>query len=225
MSESYVEKEFRGEKFYFIRTPQIEELVNEIFADNYKVLASGIKFKKGDVVLDLGACEGVFSIFMARLFPQVKVLALEPVPRTYGQMMRNLALAGCPNIEPHNIGVGKASERITLFMGLNNYSGGSSAMLTYDPEKTAKVEVDVLSLDDVFEKFKIDRCRLLKIDIEGMEYDVLYNSTMLPRVDYFTGEFHTNWRLDHKGRRMDGLANWVGNRTKVVAIESCRMAE
>jgi hypothetical protein len=58
-----------------------------------------------------------------------------------------------------------------------------------------------------------------------MEYDILYNASVLGKVDYFTGEVHINARLDYDSRRIDGLVNWISNRTKIVHIEPCRMAE
>lgn len=83
----------------------------------------------------------------------------------------------------------------------------------------------LMSLDEVFEKYGIDRCRLLKMDIEGAEFDVLYNSTVLPRVDFMTAEYHINQRLTYSSRRMDALATWCSGQTKLICVEMCKMAE
>ena len=73
--------------------------------------------------------------------------------------------------------------------------------------------------------YKIDRCRILKIDIEGAEYDVLYPSTILPRVDFIVAEFHWNSRLDFQTRRPAGLITWCNNQCKVIHVDVIRMAE
>jgi FkbM family methyltransferase len=227
MSQPIIEHEFRGVKFLFAATPTAPALINEIFSDNYEVLSKKIEFGAGDIVLDLGANEGIFSIFIAKLFPQVRVVALEPVPRTFFNMIRNISLNGCQNIQAYNVGVGKPGlSKIQMFASQDGTnSGGSSAMFTFRDDWHIKQDVNLISLDDAFELYKIDRCRLLKIDIEGMEYDVLYGSTKLPLVDYMTAEFHMNRRLEFQSRRLDALAIWCHNQTNLIHVDACRMAE
>lgn len=221
-----IKREFKGVEYQFYRTPNAEALVEEIFSDNYRVFASGLTFADGDTVLDIGACEGMFSIMLAKLYPKIRVVALEPIQRTYFAMMRNIGLNGVTNIEAHNVGIGKERGRIPMNMCQDDHSGGGSAVMTYNPALHTKVEVDVIGLNDVFAEFKIDRIKLLKIDIEGMEYEALYPaSDALKRVDNIAGEFHSNLKLDVKGYRMQSLASWVQNRTTVIAIEACKMAE
>lgn len=225
MADKIIKVNFRGIDFYFNPTPQAQALVDEIFGDNYKVLESGLPFSPGDVILDIGACEGMFSIMMSKLFPLTSIIALEPIPRTYHMMLRNIGLNGCTNIQALNIGAGKLTGKHPMLMCLNDVSGGGSAVMTFKADEHEKIEVDVINLDDLWVREKLDRVKLLKIDVEGMEYAILYNTTKLPQVDYLVGEFHMNARLDYDGYRMDGLANWVNNRTKIIAVESCRMAE
>lgn len=220
-----ITKNFRGMDFYFNETPMSQALIDEIFSDNYKVLEAKISFPPGDVILDVGACEGMFSIFMAKLFPSTRIISFEPVPRTFYQMIRNIALNGVSNIEPHNIGIGKERGQITMSVGKDFHSGGSSGVMTFNPDNHIRQEVKIISLDDVWEDFKLDRVRFLKIDIEGIEYDALYNCSKLDKVDYLSGEFHINSKLEYEGRRIDGLANWVSTKTNLVFVEPCRMAE
>jgi FkbM family methyltransferase len=218
-----IEHTFQGFKFYFHETPTAPALIKEIFADNYKILEKGLVFRDGDVILDIGANEGIFSIMMARLFPHTRVVALEPVPRTFYQMIRNIGLNGM-NIMALNIGVG-AERGIQNLIVSKEFSGGSTGYCTFDPKTQFKAEVDIYKLDDVFNVAGIDRVRLLKIDCEGAEYDALYPCTVLNRVDCMVGEFHINRRLAEQGYSIDGLAKWVSERTELVHYESCYMAE
>jgi FkbM family methyltransferase len=227
MTDQIITHEFRNQKFYFTPTPTAQALINEIFSDNYKVLEKGVEFRPGDVVLDLGACEGMFSIMMAKLFPMTRIIGLEPVPQTYFTFVRNIGLNGCTNIEPYNIGVGKPGQHTTtLHVAKNNAnSGGSSSLFTFDPLGHDKVEVGLIDLDSAFDLYRIDRCRLMKIDIEGMEYDALYPSHILPRVDYLTAEYHQNAKLEYMSRRMDGLATWCARQVNLIHVDFCKMAE
>ena len=229
MTEPICTHEFQGKTFNFISTPTAPALIKEIFADNYHVLQAikdgKLEFRPGDVVLDVGACEGMFSIMLSELFPEIRIIALEPVPPTYYHLCRNIELNGCKNIEAFNLGLGSRDQKKTEMIVSKDFSGGSTALCTFNPEDHNKVEVGLISLNDAFEIYGIERCKLLKMDIEGMEFEVLYATEMLPRVDCFVGEFHINTRLEYAARRMDGLINWVANRTKVLFIEGVRMAE
>ena len=51
---------------------------------------------------------------IAKLYPRALVIAMEPVPRTYYQLRRNICLNGCLNIDPYNIGVGKPGQHTTF---------------------------------------------------------------------------------------------------------------
>jgi len=212
-------------KIYFNKTPMGEAMVREVFSDNYKILSKGLTFEPGDVILDIGACEGMFSIMMAKLYPFSRVVSLEPVPQTFYSLIRNIGLNGATNIEPYNVGVGKETGSIPMFACKENMAGGSSAVMTFNPEQHTQINVDVLSLDDVFEKYHLSKVKLLKMDIEGLEYDVIYASKLLHRVENFVGEFHINKKLKDKGRDITELATWVGSKTNLMYYEPCYMAE
>jgi len=215
----------KAHRFQFNHTNDSEAIIKEIFSDNYKVIDRKVEFRPGDFVLDLGANEGMFSVFIGTVFPQVKIIALEPVPRTYFQLVNNLELNGVKNVIPLNIGVGKPGQGRVMINVSKDFSGGSTSLCTYNPDHHERIEVGMVPLDDIFEMYRIGRCRLLKIDIEGMEYDALYNSTVLDRVDYFAGEFHMNAKLDYQGRRADGLITWVSNQTDILHVNIIKMAE
>jgi FkbM family methyltransferase len=225
MTDQIITHEFQSHKFYFNNTKDTPALIKEIFSDNYKVIESGLQFGAGDTILDLGANEGMFSILMSKLFPLARIISLEPVPRTFFQLVRNKGLNGCTNIEAYNVGVGKPGQHTSTLNVSKDFSGGSTSLCTYNPDHHYATEVSVMSLDEVFELYKIDRCKLLKMDIEGMEYEVLYPSTILPRVDNMVMECHYNRRLEYQGRRPDGLITWVGNKVRLIHVEICQMAE
>ncbi len=224
MTEEIITHKFQNHTFYFHSTPDLPALLPEIFSDNYKVLEAKIEFRPHDIILDLGANEGLFSILMAKLFPFTHIVSLEPVPRTFYQMVRNIGLNGSTNISPYNVGVGKEAGTVNINVS-KDFSGGSSSMCIYVPSDHIRNEVQVLSLADIFNLWLPDRCRLLKCDIEGAEYDSLYNSPVITRIDYFTGEFHINHQIEALGYRPDALANWLSVRTKLLYLDICQMAE
>ena len=217
---------FNGHEFKFTQTPQAPAMIQEIFSDNYQVLSKKLEFRPGDVIIDAGANEGMFSILMSKLFPQTRIIALEPVPATYYTLTKNIELNGCKNIEAFCLGLGRNHQPRTTMTVPNDLSGGSTAWCyTFDPKTHTRVEVGLISLDAAFELYGIKSCRLLKMDIEGAEYEVLYGTGMLSRVDYLVMEVHINKKLEYESRRPEGLLNWVAKQTKLLSYSLCNMAE
>ena len=216
--------EYRGKEFMFYDTPTAKILIQEIFSDCYKVLEREITFSPGDVVLDIGACEGMFSIWLAKLFPEIKIIAVEPVPRTFYQMLRNIGINGVTNIETVQAAVGPTMGRITMNVS-KDFSGGSSSIIKFVESDMVQVESDMITLEFLFERFRIERARLMKIDIEGAEYEVLTNTSILKNIDYVVAEFHANQGLINSMKDMRELACLVGSQTKLTFFQPCVMCE
>ncbi|AJQ95098.1 SDR family NAD(P)-dependent oxidoreductase [Gynuella sunshinyii] len=66
-------------------------LYNEIFVEK-TYLKKGITVERGEVVIDIGANIGMFSLFIASEFKEVQIFAFEPSPATYDVLNKNLAL-------------------------------------------------------------------------------------------------------------------------------------
>lgn len=217
-----------GIELQFFKAPQTVDMIKEIFSDSYRIFDRKISIPDNSLIVDIGASEGVFSIMMARLFPTCDILAIEPVQRTFFMMLRNIGLNGVMNIDVLNLGVGKESNpSFEMAVGKGDWSGGSSGKMTFNPNNHEKMNVRIETMDNILLPYlkKHDRIRIMKIDIEGMEYDALYNCTLLDRIDHFVGEFHINNRLTAEGRDINELMTWVGSKTNVSYIERCRMAE
>jgi FkbM family methyltransferase len=63
-------------------------------------------------------------------------------------------------------------------------------------------EVETISLETVLNM--VENIGLLKIDVEGAEYDVLYQKD-LTKINYITGEFHNFLGKE----KLDNLFNWI----------------
>lgn len=227
MPDNLISVAYNNIEFQFTNTPTASQLIHEIFTDNYKVLERKLNLASG-VILDIGANEGMFSILMAKLFPTTRILSFEPVPKTFFTMIKNIGLNNITNIYPYNLGVGGKSNKSEIIYCDKTYSGGSSMVVKHNPDSQDMINIEVVALDDIFNPTKfpfIDRVKLLKMDIEGAEYETLYNSTILPRVDNMVAEFHINDRLTSMGYDINELATWVGSQTNLVYFEKMRMAD
>ena len=85
----------------------------EIF-EEHAYRRHGIAVRDGDCVFDVGANAGLFAIYLNRLCRPARVLAFEPVPQVYAALRRNLALHGCGNVQPLNVGLGRRPGQATF---------------------------------------------------------------------------------------------------------------
>ncbi len=199
--------------------------LEEIFTDNYKVIEKKVPFGTDDIIIDIGANIGAFSILYAKLMPFIKVYAIEPVAETYVKLCKNIKLNNLTNIIPINSAIsgGKKIEHI-IYSPIG--TGGASAYVTTNIEPLNKIYISCLTLDELFKHFNITECKLLKIDCEGAEYDILYNSKLLNRVNYLVGEFHENSALRQAGHSMNNLAHYCATQVKnMLYYEMCEMHE
>jgi FkbM family methyltransferase len=123
----------------------------------------------GSVFADVGANLGLYTLWAARLAgPKGQVHAFEPVPDVCERLTRNVALNGFAQVRIVPAGVGAEPGRITLYRHL----GASGITSRYRAEQGPGIEVPVTTLDREFppERRPPD---LIKIDVEGMELEVL----------------------------------------------------
>jgi FkbM family methyltransferase len=127
--------------------------------------------KSGDVFVDVGANIGLMSIFARKAVGTAgKVWAFEANSSTFNILERNLALNDFSDVLCFECGLGAARETKLLY---DNWEINRGAASTVVQSKGAKaIEISILTLDEVADQQKIFPS-MIKIDVEGMEEDVL----------------------------------------------------
>ncbi len=143
------------------------------------------------VIIDLGANIGVFSFCMADKYPKAKVIAYEPVEINFNHLQLGIEANRLPHIEPIPMAV-SLSKEITLYQDIGNSGAASSTSLSlfkkYGGHYTETV-VPCVTLKEVLAPY--ERVDLLKIDIEGEEYNLTQDWSELDKVDRLFIEVHT----------------------------------
>ncbi len=175
-------------------------IVNEVWLlEDYNLHRLGT----GNIVIDLGAQIGIFSTYAAHR--GCKVYAFEPWKENFDLLVRNVADNGLQQgIIPVNLAVSDKNRVLTFYVSDIN-TGGHSALM----ESDHAVKVTAISLAELFRRYKILACDLLKIDTEGSEYPILYSAPqdVLRRIRRLIIECHTIKKL--RGYNKEALATYL----------------
>lgn len=160
-----------------------EELLNDVYG------LESIAFQPEDIVIDVGAHIGLVSLYLAKRWPFLRIFAFEPHPANYANFARNLRLNNVSNVSLFQQAV-TADGRPIMLRLVDSNTGGATAVFDMAGAYTVG-PVESVTLQDIFDRTIApnQRCRLLKLDCEGTEYEIV-PSPVLDRVDFFAAEFH-----------------------------------
>ncbi len=146
--------------------PDDGKIIREIHTD---ACYSKAEIADGDVVVDVGAHVGVFTISAARRTPSGRVIAVEPAPTNLEFLRENLVKNGIANVKVFDCALSDKPGEARLF------SPGDHALYTLKPTAPAAVSHPVVlrTLDELFDAERVDVCHLLKIDAERSELEIL----------------------------------------------------
>jgi FkbM family methyltransferase len=133
--------------------------------------------------LDIGANIGNHSILFAKYFS--KVYSFEPNINTFKLLEFNSSYR--KNISPLNVGIGDFDGKLLMYEDDENY--GASSVIYADEAKSA-VEIKVIKLDSISNNF--ENIKLIKIDVEGMELNVLKGAIETIKINYPIIAFEQN---------------------------------
>ena len=141
-------------------------------------------FKKNDVVYDVGANIGAYSLVMS-VYAQ-SVFAFEPAITNFSLLCKNIILnlkaqTIRGNITPLNLALSDRNELLPLeYANFNLGKSGHQILESTDSStNSAKVSMPTLTikLDDLVEKLSLPRPNHLKIDVDGIESKILMGAS------------------------------------------------
>jgi FkbM family methyltransferase len=124
--------------------------------------------KEGDTVIDIGANIGTHTLWFAnKVGEDGLVLAFEPQRLIFQTLCANMAINSIQNVDCKHMGVGSAQKLVDvppLDPTVPNNFGALSIK-----NQTVGDKVAICKIDDI----GLPRCDFIKIDVEGMEPEVL----------------------------------------------------
>jgi FkbM family methyltransferase len=128
---------------------------------------------QGDTAFDIGANVGFYTLLASvQAGPKGAVVAFEPLPRNVELLERHLRLNALDNVTVMNAAVGNRMGTVRFAPHLHSNSMGQI-------DENGSLEVPLVSLDGLMESGSIAVPSVVKIDVEGAEYDVLQGGAQL----------------------------------------------
>lgn len=122
---------------------------------------------EGDVVVDVGANIGVWSRYLLSHQQLSKLIAFEPTGRIFELLCKNLSGHPCVSCQPFALGANSGTVAFSTHL-----DSGQNYVLR-DASRPGSRNVQMTSLDEWVRQQNLPRLDVLKIDVEGLELDVL----------------------------------------------------
>lgn len=172
-------------------------MFSEIVESKCYLPSARFRIKSGDIVLDIGANVGLFSIWTSLNVPSARIFAFEAASDNYMALADNVRSNRLKGISTYHYAVSDGSSTHTVLY--RGFHGGIHSIRpeyrNWDPSKEImrKTEkVRTITLERIFQRFKIKKVDFLKLDCEGAEYEILFSTPKrtLSRIRRIVGEYH-----------------------------------
>jgi len=178
----------------------LRRLVDEIFIQGTYDVGP---LPERPVIVDCGANIGIATFYLVHRYAPLRLVAIEPDPTAYGFLEQNVARNAWSAVETLNVAAGESDDDLEFF---------------FDPKQLASLRMSGIQ-ERMPKASEIVQCRrlsrllpdhvdLLKLDVEGMEWQVLHDLTetgAISAVDRMAIEYH-----HHLPASTDRLAEFLG---------------
>ena len=168
----------QGHKMYLGPKDSLQLSINGIYEElETKIVKKEVK--NGDIVLDIGANIGYYTLIFAKLVgSNGKIFAFEPEPFNYDLLQKNIKINNYENIITEQKAVGNENGVIKLY--LSKIRTGMHRIYKSKYTNNEFVNVDIVKLDDYFKDSKFfNKINFIKMDVEGSEFGVLKGLTRI----------------------------------------------
>lgn len=151
--------------------------ISAVFNGSYEKSVQDLLSEKlcpGDVVYDIGANIGFFSLLAAtRVGTDGFVYSFEPIRENAKRIKLNMKLNRISNFQVLELAISDSTGEEQIWK--TSYSGGATLISTgvVPPDAETKIVVETASIDDLVARGQIRQPSMIKLDVEGAEMEAL----------------------------------------------------
>ncbi|MCK5616886.1 FkbM family methyltransferase [Candidatus Pacearchaeota archaeon] len=164
-------------------------VANELFLDHqYRFCDETIKKAKNSII-DIGGHLGFFSLMTATLNSDVPIHTFEPHSGNYELLKTNLKNNRIRNVTPKQLAVSDSIGQMELQVSQEDLNHSLEKAI----EPTGETQtVQTITLEKIFQKNRLSKCDLLKLDCEGSEFKIIYGAPkeLFKKIDAIFLEYH-----------------------------------
>lgn len=129
-------------------------------------------------IMDIGAYIGQMAMAYRSRFPKARILAFEPCPESFNLLTKKVQGL---NIECHKMAIAEKSGHTEL--QLFDFAPANSILPPHPNrdkvwgenklEAKGRLQIEAITLEDAFNAFNITHLNVLKLDVQGLEHQIL----------------------------------------------------
>lgn len=162
-------KTFFNDKFWLSNNPEayVDKCIRETSVfEGYSTKAVKKLIKNGDIILDVGANIGYYSVIMSKLIGNDgKIYSFEPTKYFRDVLEVNLKINSITNVTVLSYGLSDFKKSLEIQIG----SSSASLHNTSEKEDLLRETIELNVLDEVINELDINRIDFIKIDVDGHE--------------------------------------------------------
>ncbi len=136
-------------------------------------------------VLDLGSNVGTSIIYFLAEYPEAHIYGFEPTAYCFDRLSKTVGGRKHVTLEKKAID-SEDGKKVSIYTHPLGHSGSSNFFI----EGGTSEEVSTITMDSIMKKYELTMIDILKVDIEGFEYEIFKNFINSSSVRYIMVEIH-----------------------------------
>jgi FkbM family methyltransferase len=171
--------------------------------------------KNCQIIIDIGANTGIYSLLAQNNNPQSKIIAIEPIDTNFAVLSQNIKQNQFP-IYTENVALSDIEGIAKMYMlkdRLNYMTSVNDDRYSLHPEikgniEVVEIEVPLKSYSYIHQKYNLEDLHLIKIDVEGHEATVI--KAMVPYIEKYKPSILIEVIGDENAKVLDSIFKEIG---------------
>jgi len=173
---------FEGNKIYLDSVDAINFAMND-YNESFENSFFKTQIKPGDIVLDIGANIGIYSLTAAKLVGNSgTVFSFEPDEICFTNLKKNAEKNSLKNIILVKKAVSNYNGKAEFSKSVNELSRSTNHLIFNHNDNVESITIETISIDK-FLKDKLKKINVVKIDVEGAEFEVFKGMKELIKIN------------------------------------------